>query len=50
VHKLPQRTRNADAQLDSPADVEHTEALWSFPQTTSRMVLKRHYAQVVPEA
>jgi hypothetical protein len=42
AHKLLQRTRNVDAQPGSKADIEDAEGLWSFMQTISRMVLKRH--------
>ena len=41
AHKLLRRTRNADAQPGSPADIEDAETLWGFMQTISRMVLKR---------
>jgi hypothetical protein len=39
---LLERTRNIDAQPGSPADIEDAEALWTFMQNISRMVLKRH--------
>jgi hypothetical protein len=42
AHKLLQRTRNVDVQPGSPADIEVAEAVWSFMQNISRMVLKRH--------
>jgi hypothetical protein len=39
---LLERARNIDAQPGSPADIEDAEALWTFMQNISRMVLKRH--------
>ena len=40
--KRLERARIEDAQRGSPADIEDAEALWSFMQNISRMVLKRH--------
>ena len=40
--KALERARIDDAQPGSPADIEDAEALWTFMQNISRMVLKRH--------
>ena len=39
-----------DAQPGSPADIEDAEALWTFMQNISRMVLKRRTTEAAAAA